>query len=107
MLVLFPTILLMCGKVNFTNMSRYSSLSERTYRRQYGQTFPYMAMNRLLIEQAIPPEVTQIAVMDCVVGVGRSMHPQHPQGERVVLGERPQTVERGGDGNIGAACQLQ
>jgi len=65
MLVLLPTILLMCGKVNFTNMSRYSSLSERTYRRQYGQTFPYMAMNRLLIEQAIPPEVTQIAVMDC------------------------------------------
>jgi hypothetical protein len=65
MLTLLPTILLMCGKVNFTNMSRYSPLSERTYRRQYGQSFPYMALNHLLIEQAIPAKVTQIAVMDC------------------------------------------
>ena len=55
----------MCGKVNFTNMSRYSPLSERTYRRQYGQSFPYVAMNLVLIEQAIPAKVHQIAVMDC------------------------------------------
>jgi hypothetical protein len=65
MLTLLPTILLMCGKVNFTNMSRYSPLSERTYRRQCGQSFPYMTLNHLLIEQAIPAKVHQIAVMDC------------------------------------------
>jgi hypothetical protein len=65
MLVLLPTILLMCGNINFMNMGRYSPLSERTYRRQYAQEFPYMAMNGLLIEQAMGVEVNQIAVMDC------------------------------------------
>ncbi|MBW4443382.1 MAG: hypothetical protein KME10_19540 [Plectolyngbya sp. WJT66-NPBG17] len=34
---LFATMLVVCGKVNFTNLSRYSDLSERTYRRQYKQ----------------------------------------------------------------------
>jgi hypothetical protein len=65
MLTLLPTILLMCGKVNFMNMSRYSDLSERTYRRQYAASFPYMALNRQLIELAIPATVAQIGVMDC------------------------------------------
>jgi DDE superfamily endonuclease len=57
----------MCGKVNFMNMSRYSDLSERTYRRQYAASFPYMALNRQLIELAIPATVAQIGVMDCSV----------------------------------------
>jgi Transposase DDE domain len=65
MLTLLPTILLMCGKVNFMNMSRYSDLSERTYRRQYAASFPYMALNRQLIELAIPATVAQIGVMEC------------------------------------------
>jgi hypothetical protein len=64
MLTLLPTILLMCGKVNFMNMSRYSDLSERTYRRQYAASFPYMALNRQLIELAIPATVVQLGVMD-------------------------------------------
>jgi Transposase DDE domain len=64
MLTLLPTILLMCGKVNFMNMSRYSDISERTYRRQYAASFPYMALNRQLIELAIPATVPQIGVMD-------------------------------------------
>jgi hypothetical protein len=65
MLTLLPTILLMCGKVNFMNMSRYSPLSERTYRRQYAASFPYMALNQQLIELAIPATVAPIGVMDC------------------------------------------
>jgi hypothetical protein len=55
----------MCGKVNFMNMSRYSDLSERTYRRQYLEPFDYIGLNALTIGEAIPPEVNQIAVMDC------------------------------------------
>jgi hypothetical protein len=39
------------------NMSRYSDLSERTYRRQYAASFPYMALNRQLIELVIPATV--------------------------------------------------
>lgn len=47
------------------NMSRYSDLSERTYRRQYLETFDYIGFNALTIGEAIPTEVNQIAVMDC------------------------------------------
>jgi len=32
---LISTIMVMCGKVNFTNLSRYSEINERTYRRQF------------------------------------------------------------------------
>ena len=39
LVTLFLTILLMRGKVNFRNMSRYSDLSEKTYSRQFRHTF--------------------------------------------------------------------
>jgi hypothetical protein len=65
LLTLFPTILLVCGKVNFTNLSRYSQWSEKTYRRHYSQPFSFIHFNALLIEQAITSNVTQIGAMDC------------------------------------------
>lgn len=55
----------MCGKVNFTNLSRYSELSERTYRRHYRQTYPFMDLNAGLIAAAIASTSAQIGVMDC------------------------------------------
>ena len=55
----------MVGKVNFTNLSRYSSLSERSYRRQYDEAFEFMAVNRCLISQAIAPERFQVSAIDC------------------------------------------
>jgi Transposase DDE domain len=64
-LSLFPTIALVIGKVNFTNMSRYSRWSEKTYRRQYSQGFNFMALNAQLIKEAVAEEVTQIGAMDC------------------------------------------
>jgi hypothetical protein len=54
-----------CGKVNFTNLSRYSELSEKTYRRQYRQAFCFIGMNAKLIETAIPNDATCIGAMDC------------------------------------------
>jgi hypothetical protein len=62
---LFPTILLVVGKVNFTNLSRYSDWSERTYRRQYSQPFNFIEFNRELIEQANTSSAIQIGAMDC------------------------------------------
>ncbi len=41
LVTLFLTILLMRGKVNFRNMSRYSDLSEKTYSRQFRQSFDF------------------------------------------------------------------
>jgi hypothetical protein len=65
LLTLFPTILLVCGKVNFTNLSRYSDLSERTYRRQYSQSFAFVEFNQHLIAQAIGTRADIIAAIDC------------------------------------------
>lgn len=53
------------GKVNFTNLSRYSQWSEKTYRRQYTQAFNFMGLNAQLIQQAVPTGGTQIGVIDC------------------------------------------
>jgi hypothetical protein len=63
-LTLFPTILLLCGKVNFTNLSRYSHLSEKTFRRHYSETFNFTQFNAHLM--ALPPRVVEvrIAAMD-------------------------------------------
>ena len=54
----------MVGKVNFTNLSRYSELSERTYRRQFEQSFAFMSFNRCLIEAAIATARFQVAAID-------------------------------------------
>ena len=50
LLVLFSTIFIICGKVNFTNLSRYSSLSEKTYRRHFSKTFDFKQFNQYLID---------------------------------------------------------
>lgn len=55
----------MCGKVNFTNLSRYSDLSERTYRRQFSQRYDFIGFNQALISAAIASAVNQIGVIDC------------------------------------------
>ncbi len=53
------------GKVNFTNLSRYSQWSEKTYRRQYSQAFNFMGLNAGLIGEAVPASATQISAIDC------------------------------------------
>lgn len=45
-------------------MSRYSDLSERTYRRQFEQPYAFMSFNHCLIEEAIVPTHFQVAVVD-------------------------------------------
>ena len=65
MVTLFLTILLLRGKVNFRNLSRYSQLSEKTYSRQFRQPFDFVTFNHVLIEEAVPPEHEKIGVIDC------------------------------------------
>lgn len=55
----------MFGKVNFSNLSRYSNLTERTYRRQFGEGFDYQRFNSKLIEEAISSKSRSIGVVDC------------------------------------------
>jgi hypothetical protein len=42
---LLATILVVCGKVNFTNSIRYSPLSEKTYRRRFAYFHNFGFMN--------------------------------------------------------------
>lgn len=65
MVTLFSTILLVYGKVNFTNLSRYSSLSEKTYRRHFLKKFDFAEFNQYFINKALESGQTIIAVIDC------------------------------------------
>ena len=65
LMTLFLTILLMRGKVNFRNMSRYSDLNEKTYSRQFRKPFGFADFNKQLIEESVPSHHEKIAVMDC------------------------------------------
>jgi hypothetical protein len=63
-LTLFPTILL-CGKVNFSNLSRYIELSEKTYRRHYSQPFGFTEFNRHMIDETVSATAEVIGATDC------------------------------------------
>ena len=65
LVTLFLTILLMRGKVNFRNMSRYSHLSEETYSRQFRKPFDFAEFNKQLIEDIVPSHHEKITVLDC------------------------------------------
>lgn len=59
------TSLVVCGKVNFTNLSRYSHLNEKTYRRHFAETFAFTEFNIELVQAARTPGHPLLAVMDC------------------------------------------
>ncbi len=65
LVMLFLTMLLMRGKVNFRNLSRYSDLSEKTYSRQFRHTFDFADFNERLIEETVPSHHEKIGAMDC------------------------------------------
>jgi hypothetical protein len=64
LVTLFSTILIVCGKVNFSNLSRCSSLNEKTYRRQFEQAFDFIGLNLSLVEAATAPGQAWLGVMD-------------------------------------------
>ncbi len=65
LITFFSTILLVYGKVNFTKLSRYSCLSEKTYRRHFLNSFNFPQFNQYFLEKALNTEHTVIAVIDC------------------------------------------
>ena len=64
---------MVCGKANFTNLSRDGEYSERsgspatqrTYRRQYQKSFDFIPFHAQTIAAAIEPSREQIAAIDC------------------------------------------
>ncbi|MBM0744650.1 transposase [Phormidium sp. CLA17] len=61
---LFSTILVVCGKVNFTNLSRYSRFNEKTYRRHFKAAFDFMPFNVELVSLAQGSGQPLLLVMD-------------------------------------------
>jgi len=61
---LLCTLLIVRGKVNFTNLSRYCALSERTLRRQFRTEFAWPTFNQVTIAQAVPESATQVVAQD-------------------------------------------
>ena len=51
--------------MNFTNLSRYSSLCEKSYRRNYSQAFAFTSLNTYLIEETTSTSECVIGSMDC------------------------------------------
>jgi DDE superfamily endonuclease len=56
------TLFVVCGKANFTNLSRYGQYSERTYRQK---SFDFIPFHAQTIAAAIEPSREQIAAIDC------------------------------------------
>ena len=63
-MTLFATIYVVCGKVNFTNLSRYSELSERTYRRHFDRPYAFLDLNRETIALALESTPFQVGAID-------------------------------------------
>ena len=65
MLVLFPLLMSLRGRVNFRNLSRYSDYHEKTFSRWYRSEFDFLEFNRLILSSLceIGPEL--IAATDC------------------------------------------
>lgn len=49
--VLFTTFLVCQSKINFSSLARHSSLSEKTYRRNFRKTVDFVALNQALVER--------------------------------------------------------
>jgi len=64
-LALFAAMIVMRGKVNFRNLSRYSELCEKTFSRQYRTPFDFAKFNKLGIEMVVPSGTTMAAAIDC------------------------------------------
>jgi len=62
--ILFTTIFALRGRVNFTNMARYSTLHEQTFRRHFEKDFDWPGFNYTLIEPASAPGHERIGVFD-------------------------------------------
>ncbi len=63
MAMLLPLILALPGRLTFRNMSRYSDTHERTFARQFDQSFDWVVFNRALIAPVLGSQV--LVVTDC------------------------------------------
>jgi len=66
LLTLFVAMLVTRTRLNFLNLSRHSSVHEKTYRRQFRKFFDFASLNQSSIARGIPAENTQLFAQDGV-----------------------------------------
>ena len=98
------TIFGVCGKVNYTNLSRYSDVSERTYRLHFQRGLGFERLNQGLVESLREGECAQIAGVDCtfVETSGR-----HTYGLDWFYNGKPQRPERGVERSVVGIVDLE
>jgi hypothetical protein len=64
LLALFATMLAVRGRVNFRNLARYSTYSERTHQRQFQQPFDFPSFNQRAIAQVTSAATTLLVAQD-------------------------------------------
>lgn len=92
LLTLFMTMLVTRGRRTFLNLSRHSSVDEKTYRRHFRKTFSFAAFNQLSIAQAVPAQHTQLFAQDTSFSAKSG---KHTYGLDKFSNGTASTVERG------------
>ena len=64
LVTLFATMLVTRTRLNFLNLSRHSSVSEKTFRRQFRKEFAFASFNQSAIAHAVPSENTTLFAQD-------------------------------------------
>src|SRR5688572_9071573 len=64
LLTLFVAILATHSKINFLNLSRHSSLNEKTFRRGFRRSFDFVNFNQKAIDKAIAQESKKAFAQD-------------------------------------------
>lgn len=64
LLLLFSTIMILRGRMNYRNMSRYSSLHEKSFSRNFRKPFDFTLLNHLLIKETLSEENKRMAAID-------------------------------------------
>lgn len=64
LLILFSTIMILRGRMNYRNMSRYSVLHEKSFSRNFKKSFDFTDLNHRLILETIPEKNRKMAAID-------------------------------------------
>ena len=96
--------MVVCGRANYTNLSRYSSLSERTFRRNLNKGIGFESINGHLIETHGSRSGGQILVVDATFHEKSGRHT--PNLDRFYNGKSGQ-VEKGLEWSVVAVVDLE
>lgn len=61
---LIATILSLRGRFNYRNLARYGGYTERSYARQFQQSFPWLEYHAKLLQAALPSSHELVAAQD-------------------------------------------